>query len=166
MKKTARALKHNGFTLIELVLSIAIISILAIVVLAAIKPAQRLADARDARRAQDISQLLSGIHQCVIDKKDSLTMSACLGSPTVGNTYEIVSAAGITSGCQAKCVNATSDSSCLRLDATLTDYFVNLPKDPGGVATNHTGYAITLYANGMTVLEACSAENGTIKVSQ
>lgn len=166
MDKITSRHSHGGFTLIELVLVIAIISLLSIVALVAIKPGQRLADARDARRAQDINQLLSGVHQCVLDKKDSITMDTCLGGPTVGDTYEIVTTSGITSGCQAKCTTATSDSSCLRLDATLTDYFLSLPSDPGGVVSGHTGYSISLRSNGMTVLEACAAENGTIKVSR
>lgn len=156
----------RGFTLIELMLVIGIISLLAVVVLSALKPAQRLADARDARRAQDLNQILTAIHECAIDKKDNATMSTCLGSLTAGNTYEIVTASGITSGCQAKCTGATSDASCLQLNTKLSDYFVNLPTDPGGVATLHTGYSLTLMSNGMTVLEACAAENGTIKVSR
>lgn len=164
MDKKSSARK-GGFTLIELVLVIGIISLLAIVVLAAIKPAQRLADARDARRAQDLNQILTAIHECAIDKKDTATMGTCLGSLTVGNTYEIVTGA-ITSGCQAKCTGATSDSSCLPLNTTLSDYFVNLPKDPGDVATGHTAYSVTLMSNGMTVLEACAAEGETIKVSR
>lgn len=165
VEKTTAHLKSNAFTLIELVLVIGIISILAIVVLAAIKPAQRLADARDARRAQDINQILTAVHECAIDKKDTATMGTCLGSLTVGNTYEIVTGT-VTSGCQAKCTSATTDASCLPLNTTLADYFISLPKDPGGVATNHTGYAITLMSNGMTVIEACGAESGTIKVSR
>lgn len=164
-KNTARV-SQNGFTLIELVLVIAIISLLSIVALVAIKPAQRLADARDARRAQDVNQILSGIHQCVIDKKDTATMGTCMGGLVVGNTYEIVTGPGVTSGCQAKCVGATSDSSCLRLDATLADYFVNIPTDPAGVVASHSGYSVSLRSNGMTVLEACAAENGTVKVSR
>ena len=155
----------KGFTLIELVLVIGIISLLAIVVLVAIKPAQRLADARDARRAQDLNQVLTAIHECAIDKKDTATMTTCLGSLTVNNTYEIVTG-NVTSGCQAKCTGATSDSSCLPLDTTLQDYFVTLPSDPRGVAASHSGYSVTLKSNGMTVLEACAAESGTIKVSR
>jgi len=155
----------NGFTLIEILLVIAIISILAIVVLVALKPAKRLADARDARRGQDINQILTGIHECVIDKKDSNNMPTCLGSTVVGNTYEIVST-GVISGCQSSCSGATSDSSCKPLDTTLSDYFITLPVDPGGVTTGHTGYSVTLYNNGMVVIDACKAENGTIKVSR
>ena len=156
---------NKGFTLIELLVVVGIISILSILVLVAVNPAKRLADARDARRGGDINQVLTGIHECIIDKKDSSSMSTCLGSTTTGNTYEIVSGA-ITSGCQASCPGATSDSSCLPLDTTLSDYFVTLPTDPGGVTTGHTGYSVTVYSNGMVVIEACKAENGTIKVSR
>jgi type IV pilus assembly protein PilA len=155
----------KGFTLIEILLVVAIISILAIVILVALKPQKRLADARDARRAQDLNQILTGIHECVIDKKDTVSMSTCLGSYTVGNTYEIVTS-GTTSGCQAVCTGVTSDGSCIPLSATLSDYFTELPKDPKGVVSGHTGYSLTVYSNGMTVLEACAAENGSIKVSR
>ena len=157
--------KEKGFTLIELLIVVAIISILAIVSMVALKPAQRLADARDARRGQDMRQLLTGIHECGIDKKDGSSMTTCLGANTTGTTYEIVSGA-VTSGCQSLCTMATSDSSCLRLDVTLTDYFTSLPKDPSLTGTGHTGYALTRYSNGMVVIDACGAEMGPIKVSQ
>jgi len=156
---------RGGFTLIEILLVVAIISILAIVVLVALKPQQRMADARDARRAQDINQILTGVHECVIDKKDGTSMPTCLGTVTIGNVYEIVTS-GTTSVCQAVCTGATSDTSCLPLSTTLSDYFIDLPKDPKGVASGHTGYSISLYSNGMTVINACAAENGTIKVSR
>jgi len=156
---------RDGFTLIEILLVIAIISILAIIILVALKPQKRLADARDARRAQDINQILTGIHECVIDNKDSTSMPLCLGTYTVGNVYEIVNS-GVTSGCQTVCTGATSDASCLPLNTALSDYFTDLPKDPKGVATGHTGYSIVVHSNNMTVIEACAAEGGTIKVSR
>jgi prepilin-type N-terminal cleavage/methylation domain-containing protein len=155
----------KGFTLIELLISLTIISIMAIVVLVALKPAQRLSDARNARRAQDINEILTGIHECVVDKKDGSNMNTCLGTHSTDVTYEITSATE-TSGCLSICTNATSDSSCLNLGTTLADYFVNLPVDPAGVATGHTGYSLTLHTNGMVVLEACAAEDTTIKVSR
>jgi prepilin-type N-terminal cleavage/methylation domain-containing protein len=159
-------ISNQGFTLIELLIVIAIMSVLIIVTLTALKPAQRLSDSRDVRRAQDISEILTAIHECAIDKKDNASMSTCLGSYVTNNTYEIVSGTGITSGCQTACSSATSDSSCLRLDSTLGDYFIDLPKDPTISTTGHTGYSLKVYTNGMTVIESCKAENGAIKVSR
>lgn len=154
----------SGFTLIELLVVVGIITTLAVVVLVSVKPAQRLAESRDARRAQDLNQLLSAIHSCAVDKKDTATLPTCLGSYTAGNTYEIVDV-GVTGGCNTVCTGATSATSCLPLSTTLDDYFVTLPKDPNSNVTGHTGYSITV-TNGMTVIEACGAENGTIKVSR
>lgn len=153
----------QGFTLIELLIVISILALLLVVVLVALKPAERLADSRDVRRAIDINQLLTGVHECVID--EDVPISTCVGSYTAGETYEIVSGA-ITSGCDDVCTAVTSDSHCLRLDTTLDNYFTSIPADPGGVATGHTEYTLTVYSNGMTVLDACSAENSTIKVSR
>lgn len=57
MKNPAQKL---GFTLIELLVVIAIVGVLAAVVLVAINPARRLAQARDAGRKSDVSQLATG----------------------------------------------------------------------------------------------------------
>lgn len=142
---------------------VAILAILLIVTLVALRPAERLADARDARRGVDVNQFLTGIHECVIDGDTDLT--TCLVTHTVGDVYEIV-ASGTTTGCDDVCTSVTSDTHCLALDNTLSDYFIELPADPGGVATGHTEYTVQVYSNGMTVIEACSAENNTIKVSR
>jgi len=152
-----------GFTLIELLIVVAILALLLIVVLVALKPAERLADSRDARRAIDINQILTGVNECIID--GDAPLSTCIGAHTVGDTYEIVSGA-VTSGCDDICTGVTSDNHCLRLDTTLTNYFTEIPTDPGGVSSGHTEYSITAYSNGMTVIESCSAENSTIKVSR
>jgi len=161
MKKNS---KRRGFTLIELLVVVGIITVLAVVVLVAVKPTKRLSEARDARRAQDLNQLLTAIYSCAVDKKDNTTLSTCLGTYTGGDTYEIVDV-GVTGGCSTVCTGATSASSCLPLSTTLADYFTSLPKDPNNSVTGHSGYSITV-TSGMTVLEACAAENGPIKVSR
>jgi len=155
----------NGFTLIELLIVVSIMALLAIVVLVGLKPAQRLADTRDARRAQDINQVLTGVMTCAIDKKDTAALNTCLGTHTTGKTYEIVTGA-VSTGCNSVCVGVSGTGDCLKLDTVLTDYFVNIPQDPNNQTEGHTGYSLTAYTNGMVVVDACAAESGTIKVSR
>src|SRR3989344_6298651 len=64
-----RTISKKGFTLIELLLALTIITILAVVVYAALNPAQRLSDSKNARRVADASEILTAIHQSVVDNK-------------------------------------------------------------------------------------------------
>ena len=58
---------EKAFTLIELLLVVAIIATLAVVVFVALNPAQRLKDSKDARRTSDIDTILSAVHEYIID---------------------------------------------------------------------------------------------------
>jgi len=59
--KTARFLLEKGFTLVELLIVIALIGVLAVAVLAAINPLEQLNRARDTGMESDASQLLAAI---------------------------------------------------------------------------------------------------------
>lgn len=59
--KTARFLVEKGFTLVELLIVIALIGVLAVAVLAAINPLEQLNRARDTGMESDASQLLAAI---------------------------------------------------------------------------------------------------------
>lgn len=62
MKNTARFLiRKAGFTLVELLIVIALIGVLAVAVLAAINPLEQLNRARDTGMESDASQLLAAI---------------------------------------------------------------------------------------------------------
>jgi len=152
----------KGFTLIELLLVVTIIIILALVVFVGLKPAERLAQARDARRSSDVNEILTGIHECIIDD-DNSSISDCIGSYTAGETYEIASA---SAGCDDVCSNVTSDTHCLDLGSTLDDYFYKMPVDPSGVATGHTEYTVTVNSKGLVLVQSCSAETTAIETAR
>lgn len=146
--------KQTAFTLVELLVVIVIIATLATVVFVALDPATRLAEARNSRRWNDVNNYITAIHQCIVDN-DGVT-SSCYGSLTAGNVYEIVATG--TTGCDDVCTGATADTSCADLDTNLAAYLKSLPTDPGGVASGHTEYTISVDNNGLVTIDSCSAE--------
>ena len=58
---------HKGFTLLEILLVVAIISILAGIVIVAINPARQLGSTRDAQRKSDIGTIYKAVNQYLID---------------------------------------------------------------------------------------------------
>jgi prepilin-type N-terminal cleavage/methylation domain-containing protein len=138
----------KGFTLIEILLVVAIISILLVVVFAALNPAQRLAQTRDARRWNDVNQILTAVHEYIVDNDGACPWDAAcadqaaveLGTCTSGNA---------TTTCTA--------SDCLDLSGTLGGtYLGSMPIDPSGDATN-TGYELTA-SSGIVTIAACNDE--------
>ena len=154
----------KGFTLIEILLVVAILSILLVVVFAALNPASRLQDTRNARRWNDVNQILTAVHECIVDNDGSLATCGGLDALTDGTTYEIVDT-GVVTGCDAACGAATDD--CVSMQTALQGtYMADLPQDPGGAATGHTSYGLTM-SSGLVSISACSAEGGeTIQVSR
>jgi len=153
----------KGFTLIEILVVIAILSIIAVVVFVALNPAQRFSDARDSRRVNDVNSILTAVHECIVDSGGD--MATCVGAFTSGNTYEVVTGATAT-GCDDVCTGATGDTSCLVLDTTLGSYLKSIPTDPSGVASGHTEYSISIDANNLVTVAACSAEGTPIEASR
>lgn len=144
----------RGFTLIEILLVVAILSILLVVVFASLNPAQRLQDTRNARRWNDVNQVLTAIHECIVDNDGSL--STC-GITDDGTAREIVNGAIVT-GCDAVCGVATSE--CEDLSGLVSsNYLASLPADPTAPATNHTSYTVTS-TSGVISVASCGAEGG------
>lgn len=89
MKVTAHK-KNFGFTLVELLIVIAVIGVLAAVILAVINPLQQLARGRDAGRISTVAQLGSALQRFATANTDYPTVPA-LGNPSDFMT-ELVSA--------------------------------------------------------------------------
>ena len=149
----------KGFTLIELLVVITIISILSVGVWVALNPTRRFYESRNSRRVTDINNILTAVHECIVDNGG--TETACIGTLVDDEVYEIVNT-GIAAECDDVCTGVTSDTHCAAIDGLLGAYLKSLPTDPGGVTTDHTEYTISIDVNNMITIGACSAENSVI----
>ncbi len=154
----------KGFTLIELLVALTIVTILAVAVYAALNPAQRLADSKNARRSSDVSEILTAIHQSIVDNKGTFptnfpaagvikqlgTGNATACTATVG-TNVATQCTGVTTAC-ADLITGTQN---------LAAYLASMPIDPVGGTTadsTKTGYTVTRDSNGIVTVKACHAD--------
>ena len=142
---------QKGFTLLEVLLVVAIIGILAGIVIIAINPNKQLADARNTQRKADVNTILNAVYQYTLDNKGVLPASL-----TVTST-EICATTGCSGGLIDLAVLTASGK-----------YLVALPVDPtGAIGTGGNGYKINKDANNRVVVTATQAENSaTISVTR
>lgn len=141
----------KGFTLIEILLVVAILAILAGIVILAINPQKQLLDARNAQRRADVSTILSAVYQYSIDNK---------GVMPGASTIPVAPTAAIevcTSAVSATCTAA----SLADLSAVIAaeKYLTAIPVDPAGGATNGAGYTIQKTANNRITVTAPAVGN-------
>lgn len=163
----------RGFTLIELLVALTIITILAVAVYAALNPAQRLSDAKNARRTADASEILTAIHQSVVDNKGTLpTKIAAMTNDTeqqIGTSTSAVTcpatvgAIALTqcTGLVTTCIDLMTPTGAPQ---NLTPYLASTPFDPIGGTTadlTHTGYSVRKAATGIITIKACHADGTT-----
>ena len=82
--------KEKGFTLVELIVVIAIVAVLAGVLVIAINPAALLMKGRDSRRLEDFDSLHKAISLALADGEVTLTdTSACATCTSVSGTQAV-----------------------------------------------------------------------------
>lgn len=156
--------RQVGFTLIELLIVITIITALAVAVFVALNPAQRLKDARDARRTSDVDSILTAIHQYIIDNKSALPTGLSNG---MAETQLGTAASGCGNVATGGCNVLVGTDACADLSTPLAKYLKSMPIDPLGGTTYtsaHTGYSTQVDANGLVTVKACGTE-GSIGIS-
>ena len=136
--------KYSGFTLLEVLLVVAIIAILAGIVILAINPSKQLAAARNAQRSADVNTILNAVYQYSIDNKGVIPASITT------TATEICKTGGTCTG--------LTDLSVL---TTAEKYLTAMPTDPsGGINANGDGYSILKTVNGRVTVTATQAEGG------
>ena len=122
----------TGFTLIEVLLVIAILGILAAIVIVAVNPSKQLGEAQDAQRQSDVRAILDGVHQYSIDNNGALPSEEIPVGTTCMDDGIDICATGVT-------------CSGVNLDALTTEekYLIELPHDPEEASDAEvTGYKI------------------------
>lgn len=136
--KISQTKYHTGFTLIEILVVMALLSTLFAVVVVLINPARYFAQANNTTRLNDINTLLNAISQYAADNKGTF--------PT-----------GITTSVQT--IKTGAADICLAL---IPKYIAALPVDPkvnGGAAITDCG---TTYDTGYTVVQSATDSHITI----
>lgn len=157
-----RTTKHfrRGFTLIELIIVIAIIAIIAAAVFVALDPARRLHAGRNATRWSDVTAVLQSVKQYQADNQGGLPATAVAidsDNATVQIIGESVGACGAVPACAGVNV-AASNCGLDALDTDLAGYLPRVPRDPQGT-TNDTRYFVNYNsATGVVTVGACSEE--------
>ncbi len=142
-----------GFTMVELIIVIAIIAILAAGIFVAIDPAKRLHEARNSRRSTDVATLLDALVKYQADNNGA--HYSTVAAATAGNFYAIGTDAA---GCNTTCTAQTTQAACVNLSGLPANYLASIPVDPSTGTAANTDYYLSRSALGTLTVGACDAE--------
>ncbi|MFA6429181.1 MAG: prepilin-type N-terminal cleavage/methylation domain-containing protein [Patescibacteria group bacterium] len=146
-----KRVRSPGFTLLEVLLVVAIIAILAGIIIIAINPTKQLGDTRNTQRRADVNTIISAVYQFAIDHQ---------GEPPLAITTVD------TEICRSDAVICTG---MIDLSALVPNYLVAIPFDPSLPATSTSGSGYFIYKNSTEnriVVTAPYAQNTTIQVKR
>ncbi len=146
----------KGFTLIELIIVIAVIALLSVAILVVVDPARRIGETRNAVRASDAKNIKKALEYYLGEYQ---TLPPALAGLTNGTNY-MIAAVGDTSGASVSC---SAVGSITKVDITngtsnLFTYLPTIPIDPEQSApyTNGSGYYFQKQGNKILDIKACN----------
>jgi type IV pilus assembly protein PilA len=152
----------KAFTLIELLIVIAIIAIIAGIVFVALNPLARFAAARTSRRWADASAIMTAIKVNQIDNGGAYVTSVAnmINGQTAMISNGTVTGTLNTSTCALTSIQTTTD---VDLSGLVTGgYLGSVPQSPNGNGTytaSSTGYTLTKATSGLITVTACDSES-------
>jgi prepilin-type N-terminal cleavage/methylation domain-containing protein len=135
-----RTLKiKSGFTLLEVLIVIAIIGIMATVLVVIINPAQQLAKARDSERRTEIYSIVSAIDRYATEHSGTLPDTD--GDPETSNFPTTPTCIGTGGGCFD--LGGAGETG----ETIVPEYMYEVPTDPKTGDQSNTGYMIYVDSN-------------------
>lgn len=139
--------QKNGFTLIELIIVLTIISFLLTIIFWALRPLERFSQARNSQRWAEINSLLNAVLNYRVDNQGKFPQG-------ITTDWQVLGTA--TSNCSICGSNAVA---CLDLSSSLSKKYIGVvPFDPLNGSDEITYYAIKKTSEDNVQVKACSAE--------
>ena len=125
-KHQQKSVSTRAFTLLEILLTIAIIAILSAILLAAINPIRQLSQTRDSQRRNDVSELHKAVQQYFIDKGIYPTRVA-----DDSGVYSICNSSTYLQDSSSPNIDGSPDcGDLLNIARLLPTYLSGIPTDP------------------------------------
>lgn len=146
----------RGFTIIELIIVIAILGILSALILIQVDPARRLHQANNATRWSHVLTITEGIKRYQSDN-DSVLPATAVAIDSDAGTVQIIGESVSNCSCAGQSVKA-APCGVSGLDTDLRPYLASLPTDPVTGSANDTRYFVNVDAYEIVTVGACDAE--------
>lgn len=153
---------QKGFTLVELIIVVAMLAVLLAVVLVALNPQARIQDSNNARRRSDVNAIVNAIASSMADNDGAEPTG--VGGVAINATEKQLGTGTDAVTCPATAAPCGSAAAaCINLATSLADYMGAIPTDPQGgtdAATRYTIVQTNDATNGPMTVRACNAQGG------